>query len=129
MQQSRLGLQQPSGSTAVRKRAPPKSAPKRAGPIWATVQVLSEHATSPQLECVNCGAKLCGGASRVRDYITGGGALTACPCETDTFLDLKQKLMEVAGDKEDDSDESDDEDLKQAGSLSAASGDQQQTAA
>ena len=71
MQQSRLGLQQPSGSTAVRKRAPPKSAPKRAGPIWATVQVLSEHATSPQLECVNCGAKFCGGASRVRDYITG----------------------------------------------------------
>jgi hypothetical protein len=55
---------------------------------------------------VNCGAKFCGGATRVRDHITGGGALTACPCEaqspqTDTFLDLKQKLMEVAGEKED----------------------------
>jgi hypothetical protein len=106
MQQSRLGLQQPStttsGSTSVRKRAPPKSAPERGGPIcWATVKVLSEHATSPQLECVNCGAKFCGEATRVRDHTTGGGALTACPCETDTFLDLKQKLMEVAGEKED----------------------------
>ena len=67
---------------------------------------MSEHATSPQLECVNCGAKFCGGASRDRNYITGGGALTACPCEIDTvtFLDLKQKLMEVAGDKDDDKD-------------------------
>ena len=95
------------------------------------MQVLSEHATHRRSSnaCVSCGAELCGGANRVRDHITGGGALTACPCETDTFLDLKQKLMEVAGDKEDDSDESDDEDLKQAVSLSAASGDQQQTAA
>jgi hypothetical protein len=92
MQQSRLGLQQPSGSTAVRKRAPPKSAPKRAGPNWATMQVLSEHATHRRSSnaCVSCGAELCGGANRVRDHITGGGALTACPCETDTFLDLKQ---------------------------------------
>ena len=106
MQQSRLGLQQPSGSTSilkVRKRAPPKSAPKRGGPVcWATVKVLSLSTPhEPQLECVNCGAKLCGGATRVRDHITGGGALTACPCETDTFLDLKQKLMEAAGEKED----------------------------
>ena len=54
--QSRLGLQQtpkPAGA-ASRVRATPKSAPKREGPLWGSVHVLTEHATSPSLQCLNC---------------------------------------------------------------------------
>jgi hypothetical protein len=92
-QQSRLGLKQtPAGPKRV--RAPPKAPPKRDGPVWATVTVLVEHATSPSLQCLNCGAKFCGGATRICEHILGGGHIAACTCETDNFLDLKQKMME-----------------------------------
>ena len=50
---------------------------------WATVTVLTEHATSPSVQCNNCGARFCGGATRIREHITGGGAITCCPCDTD----------------------------------------------
>ena len=42
---TRLGLQQP------RKRTSPTSLPKRQGPIWASVTVLQDHATSV-VECM-----------------------------------------------------------------------------
>ena len=43
--QSRLGLSQtPKGPARV--RAAPKAPPKREGPLWGTVQVLTEHATA-----------------------------------------------------------------------------------
>ena len=64
----------------------PKALPKREGPVWATVKVLSEHATSPSLQCLNYPAKFYG-ATRIKDHITGGGALACCPCETDTCGD------------------------------------------
>ena len=48
---SRLGLNQttarPEG--APRQRTAPKSLPKRDGPIWATVKVVREHATTPSV--------------------------------------------------------------------------------
>ena len=40
--QSRLGLQQTHG-TPARVRGTPKAPPKREGPLWATVQVITEH--------------------------------------------------------------------------------------
>jgi hypothetical protein len=98
--QSQLGLQQPFGSTAARKRGAlgciketthttPEALPKREGPVWATVKVLSEHATSPSLQCVNgLVATLCGWRrTRIKDHITGDGALACCPCKTDTCGD------------------------------------------
>ena len=43
--QSRLGLQQTSkpAGTPSRVRVTPKAPPKREGPLWATVQVITEH--------------------------------------------------------------------------------------
>jgi hypothetical protein len=63
----------------------PKALAKREGPVWATVKVLSEYTTSPSLQCLNCPAKFYG-ATRIKDHITGDGALACCPCETDTIL-------------------------------------------
>jgi hypothetical protein len=93
--QSRLGLQQtpkPAGA-APRVRATPKTAPKREGLLWGSVQVLTEHATSPGLQCLNCGAKF---ATRIREHVTGLGALTGCTCETESFLEFKQKQIDEA---------------------------------
>ena len=70
--QSRLGLQQTHG-TPARVRGTPKAPPKREGKLWATVQVVTEHPTSPSLKCINCGATFCGGATRIRERITGLG--------------------------------------------------------
>ena len=58
--QGRLGLQQtpkPAGGAgaAPRVRGAPKSAPKRDGPLWRSVKVISDHATSPTLQCLNFG--------------------------------------------------------------------------
>ena len=83
--QLRLGLNQtakPAGGPA-RVRTAPKAMAKREGKVWATVTVLTEHATSPSVQCNNCGARFCGGATRIREHITGGGAITCCPCDTD----------------------------------------------
>ena len=72
-----------------RKRAAAKTPPKRSGTLWATVTILEENQNSPRLRCKNCAKEFCGGASRVQDHITGMGAVTACSCEMDAFLDLK----------------------------------------
>ena len=61
--------------------------------------MLVDHPTSPSLQCLNCGEKFCGGATRIRDHITGMGNIKACQCETDAFLALKQKKVEEATDK------------------------------
>ena len=99
--QGRLGLQQtpkPAGGAgaAPRVRGAPKSAPKRDGPLWRSVKVISDHATSPTLQCLNCGAKFCGGATRIRDHVTGLGSLTGCSCNTESFFDFKQKMVDEA---------------------------------
>ena len=43
----------------------------------------------------------CGGATRIREHITGGGNITACTCDTDAFLDLKQTMIEESSGKQD----------------------------
>ena len=97
--QSRLGLQQtPKGPARV--RTAPKALPKRDGPLWNSVQVTTEDATMPGLKCLNCGATFCGGATRIREHITGLGSITACTCETNAFLDFKQKMLEALTDKQ-----------------------------
>ena len=108
-------LQQP------RKRTSPTSLPKRQGPIWASVTVLQDHATSPSVQCKNCDKKFCGGATRIREHITGGGAIEATHARVYVHeaLHLQGKLQ-AAGykqaiekwDSDSDSDASDDEDLK-----------------
>ena len=97
----RLGLQTPAPPGAPCVRALPKAPPKREGAIWASVKIIKEHPTSPQLQCLNCGATFCGGATRIREHVTGDGvSITACACESDSFLDMKQKLIEKAEVKE-----------------------------
>jgi hypothetical protein len=84
---SRLGLQETAAAPARVRRAP-AAPPKREGDLWASVTVLAEHATSPSLQCKNCGEKFCGGATRIREHICN-----KCNCETSAFLDLKQKCL------------------------------------
>ena len=91
---SRLGLKQiTTKAGSSRAHAPPK----RTGDIWATVTILKESLTSPSVKCKNCAKEFCGGASRIQDHITGMGNIGACTCETDTFLDFKQRLVEKEG--------------------------------
>ena len=92
---SRLGTEQ-TAPKAGRVRPVPKSAPKREGEVWATVTVTREHPTTPALQCNHCGKEFCGGASRIKDHI-----IEACTCETNAFLDLKQKLIEAKDEAKD----------------------------
>jgi hypothetical protein len=71
---SRLGLKQiPAKTGPTRVRGPSKAPPKRVGNVWATVTIVKEHATSPSVQCNNCGKQFCGGAARIQDHITGQG--------------------------------------------------------
>ena len=85
---SRLGLQQPA-ATAPRQRSTPAALHKREGALWASVTILAEHATSPSLQCNNCGKKFCGGATHIRDHIC-----ERCTCDTPAFMELKQRCIE-----------------------------------
>jgi hypothetical protein len=92
---SRLGLMQAVAKPSTsRVRTAAKAAPVRTGPVWASVKICVEHATTPQVICLNCSKKFSGGATRIRDHITGLGRIEACPCDTETFLSLKDSQME-----------------------------------
>lgn len=102
---TRLGLQQ-----APRKRNSPAAPAKRDGPIWASVTVLQDHATSPSVQCY--------GAIKTSARGTIGHAVADKRVYCHEALHLKGKLQ-AAGykqavekwDSDSDSDESDDEDL------------------
>ena len=90
---ARLGLKQiPTGPARVRGGT--KGPPKRRGDVWGTGTIVNKHATVPRVECKSCGKVFCGGVTRIEEHITGQGVISACPCDTDTFLDLKHKLMD-----------------------------------
>ena len=96
---SRLGLDKDVSTSKGRGKR--KSLPKREGPIWKTVTVLVEHDTCPSVQCNNCPKKFSGGSFRIAEHITGMGSIAACTCETDAFLELKQKLIEEKTEKKD----------------------------
>ena len=56
----------------------------------------SESTPRPQPCSAIIAAKNCGGASRIKDHI-----IEACTCETNAFLDLKQKLIEAKDEAKD----------------------------
>ena len=88
---SKLGLGQPGagGSGSTLKRAPPVKLPGRTGPVWASVRVMKEHGTTPSVQCLNCDAQpFSAGYTRIVTHI-----LKACSCETDGFLEFKDKLQ------------------------------------
>lgn len=89
---TRLGLNQDIASS--KGRAKRKSLPKRDGPIWKSVTVLVEHDTCPSVQCNNCGKKFSGGATRIAEHVTGMGAIVACTCATESFLNMKQMIIE-----------------------------------
>ena len=102
---TRLGLQQ-----APRKRNSPAAPAKRDGPIWASVTVLQDHATSPSVQCNHCDKKFCGGATRIREHITGGGVIEACTSRA-SCRQLATSRRWRSGTRTRTADESDDEDL------------------
>ena len=92
-----LGLQVSPASQAsgASKRKPPVKPPPRSGPVWVTVQILSEHVTTPQVQCKNCDAKpFSAGATRIEDHICD-----KCTCDGSAFLKLKDELLEKRKDQ------------------------------
>ena len=99
---SRLGLSTPSAATSAKPkaRAQAKHAPTRTGPVWATVDVVgNEMSNTPQVKCKHCDVVFTAGLTRVTEHITGMGSINCCLCEDDSFLVLKQKLVEETHDK------------------------------
>ena len=84
--QKKLTADAPGG--AKRVRVTPAAPPKRDTGLWAHVNVLEEHATSPKMQCKFCLHKFSGGATRIREHIC-----TKCTCATPAFLQLKQQLQ------------------------------------
>ena len=72
---SHLGLEQTDGKVGRVRKAPVSGPPKRDGPVWATVTIIREHATSPSVKCINCGKEFCGGVTRIADHITDMGEI------------------------------------------------------
>ena len=94
MQSSRLGLASTSHSDG-KKRAERKTMAGREGPLWESVEITREHATSPALRCKNCNETFCGGATRIRSHI-----IDKCKCESEEFLKLKEKMIKEHDNKE-----------------------------
>ena len=63
--QSRLGLAQASGSPRVRTERKTNAA--RQAPLWQTVTITREHATSPALTCNTAGLEMEYGIQAFRD--------------------------------------------------------------
>ena len=57
--------------------------------LWQHVDVIKEHATSPQVQSKFCFHPFAGGATRIRDHLCN-----KCKCATPAFLALKKKLIE-----------------------------------
>ena len=66
---STLGLTQ-TQTGPKRVRRDPVAPPKREGPLWATVTVTKEHATSHALTCNNCSFSFCGGATHIAKHMS-----------------------------------------------------------
>jgi len=71
MLHSRLGMQKfltPAGPSESKRRhrTEPKHEPKRDSGVWKYMTVLREHATSPEVLCIFCDTKFCGGATHPR---------------------------------------------------------------
>ena len=88
---SRLGLQQSPAAGPSRVRGAPKSAHKRDGSIWATVTVVREHATSPALQCLNCGMSFCGGYTHIAIWAIESDAVQARIAKTTMELATYQQ--------------------------------------
>jgi hypothetical protein len=88
---SLLGLQQPPVARVGYSRKAPVKPPIRTGPLWETVTVTTDHATTPNVICKNCSATFSAGATRIRTHIT-----LQCTCETDAFCALKDRLLSVS---------------------------------
>ena len=88
-----LPKQAQTPALATNKRT---AAPDRTGPIWDSVTVVREHDTTPQVKCNNCVHAFCSVATRIEAHI-----IDKCPCETDVFLAMKEKLLKKREEKDD----------------------------
>jgi hypothetical protein len=76
-----------------RTRPPAKAMPKRAGPVWATVDIVGRHyETTPQVKCKDCGISFSGGLTRIEDHIVGKTQGTACKCSTAALQSLRESI-------------------------------------
>jgi len=72
---ARLGTATALSNGKVKSRAPPRSLPKRLGPLWATVTVMGDHNTSPPLMCDNCNLGLTRYSCRRPDIHAASGGM------------------------------------------------------
>ncbi|KAL1527820.1 hypothetical protein AB1Y20_009203 [Prymnesium parvum] len=89
----RVGLAQTciAESTGAKSRTATGNIPKRVGEIWKQVTVVNEHKTSPSLMCKHCSKTFCGGVTRIKTHI-----IDQCTNTTEAFLEIKQKILDVA---------------------------------
>ena len=85
---SRLGLETQRTTNPKRVREERKSNHARSGGVWDHVEIVREHATSPQVKCKHCSEVFCGGATRIREHFCD-----KCMAETPEFLALKEKML------------------------------------
>ena len=59
----------------------------REGALWDSVTISRDHATSPQLQCNNCGETFCGGATRIRTHV-----IDKCKCESERSSSRSRRI-------------------------------------
>ena len=57
------------------------------GALWDSVTITRDHATSPQLQCNNCGETFCGGATRIRTHV-----IDKCKCESERSSSRSRRI-------------------------------------
>ena len=83
-----LGLQQPPSQRVGNVRKAAVKRPQRSGKLWASVSIVHDHDTSPQVQCNYCSLKFCGGATRIKEHL-----LFRCSSTSADFLELKESLF------------------------------------
>ena len=94
MLSSRLGMETTAHSNG-NKRKERQTITGREGLLWASVEILKDHSTSPNLKCNYCGHTYCGGATRIKNHI-----INVCTCDTEEFCELKEKITNEQEDKQ-----------------------------
>ena len=101
--QGRLGLQQtpkrppaapaPPGACAPRRSPRPSAMGRSGAQLRWSLTTPPRRASSASTAAPSSAAAR---NARIRDHVTGLGSLTGCSCNTETFFDFKQKLVEEA---------------------------------
>jgi hypothetical protein len=75
----------------------PAAMPPKKSPEWDYVDILTPHATNPEVQCTYCDLIFKGGATRIRGHLTGKGEVRACQKVPE---DVRLRLSAAAASKD-----------------------------